>query len=159
MDKYLMSSPTQLSQMFVSTDHASRQGLDDHASHVPAPASPSYENDDYASALPDFSYGHAPALRDAHEVESRDTPFVRGHSKHFSVDGFLQAPFALGNAPRHAFQHSRNVSLDDHNYRPQFVTPAQRRGHAHSASLTSNSADPPSGTFSHSVSTSTFASA
>lgn len=157
MDKYLMSLPTQLLQMFVSTDHASRQGLDDQANHVPAPASPSYENDDYALALPDFSYGHTPALRDAHEVESRDTPFVRGHLKHFSVDGFLQAPFALGNAPRHAFQHLRNVSLDDHNYRPQFVTPAQRRGHAHLASLTSNLADPPSGTFLHLVLTLTFA--
>ncbi|OBA23767.1 hypothetical protein METBIDRAFT_9996 [Metschnikowia bicuspidata var. bicuspidata NRRL YB-4993] len=158
MDKYLMSSPTQLTQFFMPGDLRPRQPIDDNNGLMGPPENGSpggYEDLDYASELPDFSYDHLATL-DLDDVESRATPFFsKGHSKHFSVDGHLQMPFTLNTGARLGFQHLRNVSLDDQQYRPVHVTPGAQ--HGQSVLLTGNSADPPSGTFLHLVSTSTFA--
>lgn len=193
-----MSSPTQLPHLFVGETRAHAQMDDSPHRHnnnhmlLHDHMSPSgYEELDFASELPDFSYDHSSTL-DMGDTDSRyhvnaglgishgqnghflashsqhpapntnengNGAFVKGHSKHFSVDGYLQTPFTLNAGSRFNFHHLRNVSLDDNNYRMQMATPSRPRngpGHSHSMSLTLNSADPPSGTFSHSVSTSTF---
>lgn len=110
-----------------------------------------YEELDFAADLPDFTY-------DAADLTLEQDPHYTGkasHSKHFSVDGTLLAPFSLNlGASRLNFNHLRNVSLDDSNYRQTYSMPAYQC-HNHSMLVNSTSAEPPSGTFSHSYSTST----
>lgn len=155
MEKFLMSSPTQLSQ-FPDTLHV----MDDDEDIA---GSPAYDDVDYAPDIPNFY--------------DQDLAMDMHTTKHF--DGALLAPFALNSGSRfmssdatafssnvanhvaslanymnlhlanmhlanlHSFHHLRNVSLDDY------------RGHRHLNSTVSANAEPPSGTFSHSYSNST----
>ncbi|KAF5209811.1 hypothetical protein E0198_004124 [Clavispora lusitaniae] len=166
MEKYLMSSPTQLSLP-----------MDDDKNDF---GSPVYDDLDFAADLPEFYYDHTLSL-DPSPARAERSP-ARFHSKHFSVDGQkhfdnndsnndadkykydadkykydakpervadqLSAPFALNSGSRFNFSHSRNVSLDDSSYRRQNAL----YSHRPSASI---SADPPSGLFPHSHSAAT----
>lgn len=155
-----MSSPTQLSQPFIASDpHMDEEppAAGPHFLGGDLQDSPLYDDLDFAADLPNFHYDLALNLdfdASGSGHGGHDVPSSRplGHSKHLSVDGTLLAPFLLNAGSRFNFNHLRNVSLDDNRPYPQVSHYGQSIGHGHSVSI---SADPPSGMFTHSVSSST----
>lgn len=162
MENFLMSSPAQLSQPFMASDPPMEEDntVRDLLPRV-LDASPVYDDMDFTGDLPDFHYDlaldFAPLAPLLHHGGR--------HSKHFSVDDQLLAPFLLNAGSRFNFNHLRNLSLDDryhppsHNLGPNLSShnlSAQNygpvAGHSHSVSI---SADPPLGMFTHSVLSST----
>lgn len=160
MDKYLMSSPTQLSQPFISLD----PHMDDETANGRLEESPNFDDMDFAADLPEL-----------YAMDFDGTPQRFGHSKHFSVDGHndkmfperqfadlaLLAPFSLNAGSRFNFGHLRNLSLDDRPYERNYDRIVDRNypnqppfqgGHSH---LVLVSADPPLGMFTHLVLTTT----
>lgn len=100
-----------------------------------------YDDLDFSNDLPpDFVYDLTLDF-DLDEKAEEST-----HQRHFSLDRPLLTPFFLLQNARMDFNHSRNISLDDSAY---------KRSHQHLSSIVSNLADPPSGTFAHSYSSTT----
>ncbi|PIS57716.1 hypothetical protein CJI97_000766 [Candidozyma auris] len=171
MENYLMSSPSQhhhpyqqphqQHNPYANSDTLTNlpnleNDLDFSDSEVVPPSkdysgSPNvYDGLDFSTDMAtDFVYDSTLEF-DLDDHKHMPDPAEMGHSKHFSVDRPLSAPFYLSQNSRTNFNHSRNISLDDTAYKRSF--------HKHSASLVSNAAEPPSGTFAHSHSSNTLQS-
>lgn len=103
-----------------------------------------YDDLDFAAdLLPDFVYDHTLEFDFDEQRPSQNSSAAANAA--FSSDRPLLAPFFLLQNPRHDFTHLRNISLDDLENGP-----FRRSNHQHLASLVSNAADPPLGTFAHS---------
>lgn len=142
-----MSSPTQLTQPFLPSDPHMDEDNNQELLARDLGHSPVYDDLDFAADLPDFHYDLTLGLDLDASVPTSQPPRGPSHSKHFSVDGHLLAPFSLNAGSRFNFNHLRNISLDDTRPYPQAVS-----YHSH---LVSVSADPPSGMFTHSASSTT----
>lgn len=158
-----MSSPAQLSHPFLASEKPMEEDNTNRDLLPNLDESPVYDDMDFAADLPDFQYDNGLNL----DFDALAPLLHQGgrHSKHFSVDGHLLAPFLLNAGSRFNFNHLRNLSLDDRYHPPNhhlgsniashnsssqsssIQNYAPVTGHSHSVSI---SADPPLGMFTHS---------